>query len=114
MLRFSIRKIVVCVGSFTTSTSNSFLKLRNSLKMGWFDAPELKPNEAYRGYEQPTWKLMPNQPEVPFILWLNKMLACGIGNDWGNNFGRGRGIAPAPARAGVYIGTMLYIVSKNT
>ena len=72
MLRFSIRKIVVCVGSFTTSTSNSFLKLQNSLKMGWFDAPELKPNEAYRGYEQPTWKLMPNQPEVYTVYFVVK------------------------------------------
>ena len=34
------------------------------------------------------------------------------GNDRGNNFGWGRGIAPAPAgaKAGVY--TMLYIVSR--
>ena len=32
-----------------------------------FNPPELKPNEPYRGYEQPNWKLMPNQPEVHLI-----------------------------------------------
>lgn len=37
--------------------------------MGFFDflnPPELKPNEEYRGYEQPKWTLAENQPEVSF------------------------------------------------
>ena len=39
---------------------------------------------------------------------------CPVGNDWGNNFGRGRGLMSAPAGAGVYEGTrVLYVHLKR-
>ena len=41
-------------------------------------------------------------------LYLTSRVSRVLGNDRGNNFGRGRGITPGPA--GVY--TMLYIVSR--
>ena len=48
-----------------------------------------------------------------------KVLWFSVGNDRGNNFGRGRGIAPAPAgaRAGVYTMLLLcleYIAKQAT